>query len=99
MTDKKTKEIIEKNAVLLCKKLDICTVDTFGQLPDVLQRYFSTLTHVEVCQYLVWCDRNDGLSFGTISIKYALSRRQVMYICFRLDKAKKNKGSGLLIGP
>lgn len=91
MHQKNIQEIIEKNAVLLCEKLHICTVDSFDQLPDVLKTYFSTFSHVEVCQWMVWSDKKDGASINQLQIKYCLTRRQVTHICHRLDKQAKDK--------
>jgi len=90
------KQRFEKNAVALCRKLHICSVESFADLPEVLKRYFETQTYLEVTQYLVWCDRNDGLSYAQVSQRYGLTRRQVIYTCHKFDKLKKVKRASIV---
>ena len=89
-------ERFEKNALALCVKLHICSVESFADLPDVLKRYFETQTYLEVTQYLVWCDRKDGLSYGELAQRYGLTRRQVIYTCYKFDKLKKVKRASII---
>jgi len=90
------KQRFEKNAVALCRKLHICSVESFADLPEVLKRYFETQTYLEVTQYLAWCDRNEGLTYAKVSQRYGLTRRQVIYICYKFDKLKKVKRTSIV---
>lgn len=90
------KQRFEKNALALCIKLHICSVESFADLPDVLKRYFETQTYLEVTQYLVWCDRNNGSTYGELSQRYGLTRRQVIYTCHKFDKLKKVKRASIV---